>query len=573
MPYLEIKLGPDLLLLRFVGRIDYVFGRLPRSDVQLRDMKVSRLHAQLFIDSKGFAWCRDLGSSSGTYVNNQRAKPQVFSPLLDGTRLRIGDASITYCDDDAPPEAVDPPGSSQPRGLVRTNVRKRRAATEPTVVDFETAVPVGEGPAEPPPEVKLDDFTGDASDQTNRQEAVAGTRKRRDSGIVEAPWEKRESGRLKQTTRKPTVRVTRNQGASAAPMPSAEFDEQGRYIEPPRGGPGRKVSPIPVPTPAPAPEAFRPPPPIQGEMPMDEEESGRAPKMPTVKLDRGEIEERQRQREAEDEAASPSIPAAGLKDGPQTIVDEPEIEPKIGISPGTKPSDILNDLDFDDDTGLAESASDDSLSGEEVVKSLGAEASSRDVNFGSPGDAQDDDEGEAVFGAASASLQGDDEIDIDSDSARAPAPRHGVSSEQAFKPRKTRKLMKRRTGGLDKSPPPEPDYEAGAKTVFVPRPDDAMLARVQSGMHDAVDDTEDETAQAGRLGENIESKSLDELADGPGGDTVALPGKMLHDLRRELPPGPKKHAGGKPTDILGDLDKLPPSKRVSGQDEPDTLVE
>ncbi len=178
MPYLEITLGPDTLLLRFVGRIDYVFGRLPRSDVQLRDMKVSRVHTQMFIDSKGFAWCRDLGSSSGTFVNNQKLRPQAMAPLLEGTTVRIGDAKVSYFEDDPPAEAVDPPAKSDPRGLVRTNVRQRR----PGPAAPADAAPATEGPAEPPPEVKLDDFTGEPTDETNRHPSTPG--KRRDSGIV-----------------------------------------------------------------------------------------------------------------------------------------------------------------------------------------------------------------------------------------------------------------------------------------------------------------------------------------------------------------------------------------------------
>ena len=70
MPYLDIKLGSDSLLVRFVGRVDYVVGRLPKADIQLRDMSVSRLHVQFFIDSRGQAFARDLGSSGGMLVND-----------------------------------------------------------------------------------------------------------------------------------------------------------------------------------------------------------------------------------------------------------------------------------------------------------------------------------------------------------------------------------------------------------------------------------------------------------------------------------------------------------------------
>ncbi|MBP9892559.1 MAG: FHA domain-containing protein, partial [Planctomycetes bacterium] len=87
MPYLDIKLGTDSLLVRFVGRIDYVVGRLPKADVQLRDMSVSRLHVQFFIDSRGQCFVRDLGSSGGTLVNDTPLS-NALARLHDGSRIR-----------------------------------------------------------------------------------------------------------------------------------------------------------------------------------------------------------------------------------------------------------------------------------------------------------------------------------------------------------------------------------------------------------------------------------------------------------------------------------------------------
>jgi hypothetical protein len=588
MPYLEIKLGPDTLLLRFASRIDYVFGRLPLSDVQLRDMKVSRLHTQMFIDSKGFAWCRDLGSSSGTFVNGQRLSQKAVAPLLEGTAVRIGDAVVTFFEDDPPSFAVDPPGMSAPRGLVRTTQRERLQPRGAIPVRGKSE-PMEDGPAEPPPEVKLEDFSGNPNDETNRHPATP--KRRRDTGIVEAPWEKRDSGKVKPATKKPTVRVSRNPGSNPLAMPSAEFDEEGNFLEEKpapstRMGPNKKVPPIPVAgsgtgkkTSSAEMEAFRPPPPIQGEMPVDEEESGRAPKLPTVRLDRALMEERMR---AQEDEASPSIPSvAGFNEQSDVVEDDVAVEPRIGMPPGTKSGEIISDKEFDSDIEIPD---EEDLSDEEVVHKMGGDDGSvADVNFGDPNESQDEDDGEAVFGEASATLEGDEDIDIDSDSKRQPAvqvsSRHGVTPDSTFKPRKTRKLMKRRTRGLDQPDGDTPETHeeempvAGAKTVFVPRPGSADFG--------GFGDEDDETAQAERLGENIESKSLAELADGPGGNTVALPPKMVDELRADLPERAadaaeikkKRPVGGKPTDILGDLEKLPPSKRAATPDEPDTLVE
>jgi hypothetical protein len=573
MPYLEIKLGPDTMLLRFVGRIDYVIGRLPRSDVQVRDMKVSRLHTQVFIDSRGFAWARDLGSSIGTFVNNQKLRPHTFAPMLGGTQLRIGDAVVSFREEEPPPEAIDPPGASAPRGLIRTSARTRNFAADITVLELDQAAPppTRDGPAEPPPEVKLGDFTGENKDETNRQPAAPkGSKKRRDSAIVEAPWDKPGGSRPK-VGKKVTVRVPPRPGA----MPSAEFDEHGHYLpDKPKSqtaqrmGPMKKVPPIPVPgqTPAPATESFKPPPPIQGDMPV-EDESTRAPKLPTVRLDKSELEERMR---AQEDEPPPNIPSVHVTADGDVDLGE-SVAPRIGMEPGTTPVDIISEAEFEEDVEFPD---EEDLTDEQVVDQLGGRQDYGDVNFGDGSEEEEADE--AVFGAAKARLEGDEAIDIESPT---PAPtdsgshsRDGATMDRTFKPRKTRKLMKRRTASLDKTGRTfEQDMpEPGAKTVFVPRPDNAMLAR------GGTDESEDETNRSPNLDENIESKTLDDLAQGPGGDTVALPGPMLSDLRADLSADAargRQKLRARPTDLLAEVDKLPKDKRAGIPDEPDTLVE
>ncbi len=227
MPYLEIKLGPDSLLLPFVGRIDYVFGRLKGVDVQLRDMKVSRLHSQLFIDSRGNAWVRDLGSSIGTIVGPRRLKKGGIAPLADGARLKIGDARITFYDGEPPTNAVQPPARSGPRGTIRTTDRDRHVEGEATVLAAEKVEDEDTlGPAEPPPEVDPAEFSAEAppGKQTSK--------KTPEVGIVEAPWDKKsgtpgvrdEMVSLK-GGRKPTKRLE-------PPMQTAGYDETGQVESP-----------------------------------------------------------------------------------------------------------------------------------------------------------------------------------------------------------------------------------------------------------------------------------------------------------------------------------------------------
>lgn len=272
MPYLEIKLGPDTLLVPFVGRIDYVLGRLPKADIQLRDMKVSRLHTQLFIDSRGRAFVRDLGSSGGTVFNNQKLRSGAIAPLVMGTRLRIGDARITFYDQEPPVNAINPPSKSDPRGLIRTNDRNRAFHAEATVLAADkVSAETENGPAEAPPEIDPAAFADSAVPPSAKQPAAPAPGSspaspapksgpqakkppaRRDTGIVEAPWEAAESNRHlapkgdKRVTIPPPTRGGKQGPAVPPPMQTAEIDETGKFHEaasPAPGGPTMYSPPV-----------------------------------------------------------------------------------------------------------------------------------------------------------------------------------------------------------------------------------------------------------------------------------------------------------------------------------------
>lgn len=693
MPYLEIKLGPDTLLLRFVGRIDYVFGRLPRADVQLRDMKVSRLHTQFFIDSRGAAFVRDLGSSGGTFINNQRLRRGVVAPTSDGLKVRVGDATVTFYDGEPPVNAIEPPGRSEPRGLIRTNPRERYFEAEATVLAMDKVDPdTVNGPAESPPEINPADFADQPGDlavkpapkaeakpaQAPKPAAPGPKKTKRDTGIVEAPWEKKESGKVQPVPQDKKVALpTPRAGTNPPPkMASAEIDEMGNFqapepaVAPPQAPPPAPRKPIsPLPPRAPQPEAapkppepepdgldetgrtsrepavaesgaFRPPPPITGDMPLDNEEEPAAPRvgMPTVRLERPKLEDRQRAIDEEEAeiAASLKIPTAAVKPSEMQTEDDEDPAPQIGTLPKN-------------DTPVA-SDEEEELTDDQITEYMGGSVSGRygDVNFGGEqaSDADDDEPDEVNFGAG-AKIELDDDVDIDVDDEplapqEAPEPeveeaaptkepntsmlggttvvseeavgesseagdepvaeqadaapepvsevapadtpantdeadevllsddvptygddetpppptREGATEDRAFKPRKTRKLMKRRKDTAKitdkKNPTPLPEgaktehiplpeglrggdqpVAAGAKTMFIPKPDDAKLSRSTEG----IPKPERPTGKPRAVPENRERETLDDMAEGPGGDTVALPPAMMKQLQEEM-----KHA-------------------------------
>jgi phage tail-like protein len=74
-----------------------IVGRQPGSDVLLPDPKVSRRHAQIDCQqtSKGLE-CRitDLGSSNGTWLNDEQLSPNAPIVLEPGARIRIGEFEL-----------------------------------------------------------------------------------------------------------------------------------------------------------------------------------------------------------------------------------------------------------------------------------------------------------------------------------------------------------------------------------------------------------------------------------------------------------------------------------------------
>ena len=367
MPYLEVKLGTDSLLVRFLGRIDLVFGRLPRVDIQLRDMKVSRLHTQVFMDSKGRAFARDLNSGIGTLLDGVTVDRGYIAPLVDGAQLRIGDARVTYYDAEPPRNAVDPPAQSHPRGLIRANMRLRRGNAEATVIGVKPiSSSNARAPAESPPEVSVAEFEDKEAEKRAAEERKAKriakaeeARKKKEEGIVEAPWERKGNQDVISLPQKDSVAVQ----SSAAPMAPPPASAQPAPTVPGTGSKAWNAVTPPVPEPdqvlkRPAPVQPLPPiavnpqtPPAAGGGGLDTRfrspvpvaepgrETGRARTrqsapaggpgptneeggaehsnaasrsgMPTIRFDRSDVESQQVSNESE--PALPSIPTAALK--------------------------------------------------------------------------------------------------------------------------------------------------------------------------------------------------------------------------------------------------------------------
>ena len=70
-------------------------GRTPDNQLVVSDPKASSHHAEIRPTGQGFSII-DLGSTNGTFVNNQRIDPNIPRSLTSGDRIRIGDTVFNY---------------------------------------------------------------------------------------------------------------------------------------------------------------------------------------------------------------------------------------------------------------------------------------------------------------------------------------------------------------------------------------------------------------------------------------------------------------------------------------------
>jgi hypothetical protein len=87
-------------------RYIWVIGRQLGSDIHLVDPSVSRRHAELESRPDGFL-ARDLGSSNGTFINDQRLQPYASKLLRPGDRLRVGNV-LTLLEESALSSRIQP---------------------------------------------------------------------------------------------------------------------------------------------------------------------------------------------------------------------------------------------------------------------------------------------------------------------------------------------------------------------------------------------------------------------------------------------------------------------------------
>ena len=84
-PFGRVSLTPNTLTI----------GRIPSNALVLKDSKASSRHAEIRPTDNGYT-ITDVGSTNGTFVNEQQLRPNEPRQLNTGDTIRIGDTSFNY---------------------------------------------------------------------------------------------------------------------------------------------------------------------------------------------------------------------------------------------------------------------------------------------------------------------------------------------------------------------------------------------------------------------------------------------------------------------------------------------
>jgi len=87
----------DLRIGKQQGQVPLLLGRHPECDIQIESRKISRRHCCI-AQVEDYLVVRDLDSTNGTWVDQQKIVPGQPRVLRAGSRLRVGDHELEVRD-------------------------------------------------------------------------------------------------------------------------------------------------------------------------------------------------------------------------------------------------------------------------------------------------------------------------------------------------------------------------------------------------------------------------------------------------------------------------------------------
>ena len=126
-PYGRTMLGPG----------STAIGRAADNQIVVNDPQASSHHAQVYPDGQGYLLV-DLGSTNGTFINEQRLIPNSPRMLNGGDMIRIGNTNFSYEAIGAPP--IGPTAVANP-GYANPAYEPTIATPSPAFSDFQQAPP------------------------------------------------------------------------------------------------------------------------------------------------------------------------------------------------------------------------------------------------------------------------------------------------------------------------------------------------------------------------------------------------------------------------------------------------